>query len=242
MVATVALVAILLTACDSAQNGSVGRTPTGSHPSGQVSNAQPGRPSPTHPQDHETAYRPVAGASQPTGPALNVGGEMVTLDGVRAVSAAGRSRQHGEATARDIAKIVMDAPTDVTGEEFVTAMAALQLPAEVREYLIWDIDGQRAMRSARRYDLSVGGFYRSSIEGRDSSPTRVSLEIAAVVIAEGSDIRFWYATRWDVAWEDKAGWRLIDYSDGSIGPETNTLTQAQQRKYLTGSGWRPLAQ
>lgn len=160
----------------------------------------------------------------------------MTLQDVKDVMAAAQTRAGGEAAARDIAKLLMDARNDYTGRSVLEAIAAPTLAESTRDYLIQDYELQRQLGAGRHYEFVNGAYYRST-ELQQNGALRVNLEISAELVAAGWRLRDWYVTRYDVVWVAGVGWRLVDFSDGhfSTRDEGDAKTLFPER-----DGWRPL--
>jgi hypothetical protein len=153
---------------------------------------------------------------------------------------AGQTRLDGEQFALEVAHLVMDVRGDWDAEKAIDAVSSDGIDPQLKQFLIDDIDGQRAIGSGRSYGPGVDMWIRSRVEGSDAAPRKLDVEIAGVLLAKPFDLADWYRTRVDVVWQDER-WQLVGYSSGGYGPESSAnLTEAQQTAYLTGPGWRSI--
>ena len=164
------------------------------------------------------------------------------------------TRAVGEQSARDFLAVLLDSRLAVTGKQLVCALASPALSPAVAQFLAVERNNLRneAAPANRRWAASAGGaadaggaggaggFYRSVVVGRAERPSLVQIEFAVPVQADVPQSTAWTIYRLAVGYVPAVGWRLADYLDSGAGPSGLTLSAANQARFLTGQGWRPL--
>ncbi len=185
----------------------------------------------------DVTWQPVENADPVIGVNPSPLRERADLAAAVAARAGARDRQSAESFAVQAAQVLTDDRHGVSGNQVLGAIASERLPANVRRYLTHDVDSMQASGLERHLDPAAGVWIRSRLVGSTAAPSRVEVEIAAVILSERWTFRKWYRTRYDVAWENNR-WSLVGFSDGSFGPTTVPLTPAERRDFLPGTGWR----
>jgi hypothetical protein len=157
----------------------------------------------------------------------------------------GRQRVDGEKAARDIAKLLLDSRSRMSGEQLLGLISAPTLPATTRAVVIEDYDRMRDARVERHCEAAAGAYLRSSFQGAASQPTRVSVNFACFVRSDPMDFGFWYVTGYDVVPSPGRAWQLAGagFTGTPIGwpPGGMTMTAAEKSQLLVGPGWRRLS-
>lgn len=188
---------------------------------------------------YQEAYRPLERAI-PSPAALSFGEAVITLSATAAIARLPRTIEGGMVAARDYAKMVADTRDCHNGEQLLSAVAAPSLDGNIRAHLVNDRNAQLG-GTARHPVKADGGWFRVQPHGPTASLTYVRLEIAWLIYSEPLDSFAWSATRLDVEWRDRQGWKLSDYSDGRIPAITHTLSAAERQALLPGTGWTQLS-
>lgn len=140
------------------------------------------------------------------GPPLDFGQPTGSMEAV--LNNHGRQRVDGEKAARDIAKLLLDSRSSMSGEEVLGLISSPALPATTRALLIEDYDRMRNAHVQRHCEPVAGAYARSSFEGSASEPTRVSFNFACFLSSDPMKIGFWYVTSYDVVPSLSGGWQL----------------------------------
>ncbi len=149
-----------------------------------------------------------------------------------------QDRRTGEQFALETAQLLTDARDRRSGEVALSLVAGRSLPPDLRASLLNEIDNQIAAGTQRHLDTAYSVWFRSEAVGDPEAPTRLNVEIAAVLVSDPLTIRSWHRDRYDVAREG-GRWSLVSYGGGRFGPDgTAELTPAEQHDFLPGKGWR----
>jgi hypothetical protein len=250
--------AVLLGACS--PSGSGAKPPSErQHSAGTFSSATVSSPRPTpsvaFPRTSGGSQGPLSDATAPKpapyvavkpsagGPPLDFGQPIASMEAV--LNNHGRQRVDGEKAARDIAKLLLDSRTRMSGEEVIGLISAPTLPATTREFLINDYDRSRGGNLQRYCDPAAGAYARSSYEGSASLPSRVSFNFACFETSDLMKFGAWYITSYDVVPSLSGGWQLAEagFSGTPIGwpPNRMNMTAAEKSRLLVGPGWRRLS-
>jgi hypothetical protein len=183
----------------------------------------------------------VAVKPSPGGPPLDFGQPIVSMEAV--LNNHGRQRVDGEKAARDIAKLLLDSRTRMSGQEVLGLISSPALPGTTRALLINDYDRMRDAHVQRHCEPAAGAYARTSFEGAASQPTRVSLNFACFVRSDPMNFGFWYITSYDVVPSLSGGWQLAEAGFGKapIGTPSMNMTAAEKSQLLVGPGWRRLS-
>jgi len=258
-VTLMAIGAVLLGACSSsagvATPSPAGRASAGALTSTAVSRLPPTRAvtspgrgwSSTEPLSGVLAPEPapyLAVRPSPGAPPLDFGQPVASLGAV--LDNRGRQRVDGEKAARDIAKLFLDSRTSRSGDELLGLISAPTLDAQTRALLVTDYDatGARGGNIGRHCEPEAGAYLRSSFEGPESGPTRVSVNFACFLSSDPLKLRFWYVTGWDVEPSRTGGWQLAGAGFSGAPPpgrEAMDMTASARSKLLAGPGWRRLS-
>ena len=184
----------------------------------------------------------VAVTPSPGAPPLDFGQPVASLNAV--LINHGRQRVDGEKAARDIAKLLLDSRSSMSGEYVLGLISSPNLPSTTRASLIWDYDrtstGGANMR--RHCEPAAGAYARSSYEGPASQPTRVRFNFACFETSDQMKFGTWYITSYDLEPSQSGGWQLAEAGFGKapIGVSRITMTAAEKSELLVGPGWRRL--
>lgn len=258
--------AALLGACSPSGSGAT-PSPEQQAWAGTLSSAAESRPSPTRaatsPGKFGTSQAPLSGTSEPLrppypypapapymavkpspgAPPLDFGQPVASLNAV--LNNHGRQRVDGEKAARDIAKLLLDSRSSMSGEYVLGLISSPNLPSATRASLSWDYDrtSTRGVNLRRYCEPAAGAYARSSYEGSASQPTRVSLNFACFETSDRMKSGTWYITSYDVVPSQSGGWQLAEAGFGKapLGVSRITMTAAEKSELLVGPGWRRLS-
>ena len=145
-----------------------------------------------------------------------------------------------ESFALRVVSFYADVRPKLADEAILDEIGATSLKDSVRRFIVQEKALQRQIGTRRHLDTSVPMWLRSVADGPRSSPSKVSVEVAANGVAPGIPYRTWFKTRVDVVWE-QGRWKLAALSSSVGGPDSVKVMSAQERRaYLTGEGWREL--
>lgn len=185
----------------------------------------------------------VAVTPSPGAPPLDFGQPVASMEAV--LNNHGRQRVDDEKAARDIAKLLLDSRSSMSGEEVLGPISSPTLPATTRALLIADYDRARGANMRRHCEPAAGAYARSSYEDSASQPTRVSFNFACFETSDQMKFGTWYITSYDVEPSQSGGWQLAEagFTGTPIGwpPMGMNMTAAEKSKLLVGPGWRRLS-
>lgn len=257
---------VLLGACSQSDSGakpSQGRQPSSQTLSSTAVSRPPPTPAVTSPGKIGASQGPISGTSAPLrapspypveapyvavtaspgAPPLDFGQPVASLDAV--LNNHGRQRVDGEKAARDIAKLLLDSRSSMSGEDVLGLISSSNLSSTTRASLIWDYDRSRGANLQRHCEPAAGAYARSSYEGSASQPTRVSFNFACFLSSDPLKFGSWYVTSYDVVPSPGGAWQLAEAGFGKapIGwpPNRMNMTAAEKSRLLVGPGWRRLS-
>lgn len=162
-------------------------------------------------------------------PSLAAGSDAAEGDGDRVA---------GERFALVAAHLILDVRPELRGQDVMNTLASSSLDPDVRSYLEADIDLQQRAGTQRSIDTGRELWFRSEVVGSEAAPKRLNVQLLCVVNSVPLQFSSWIGLRIDVA-RGSGRWELVGYSDGAPSPRGDSvLTPMEQRKYLTGPGWR----